>query len=466
MKKSILFAALSALLCSCASGTFETRKTFDENAEIFQNPGQGWLRFGNSLKGSQNSVNFGAGYERYTWARLNPEEGVYDWKPIDRALENFSREGLPFYFRIMCVNTSGYPPFYQTPKWVFDKGAKYTVHEMQKEPDKNKKYPDGKVKIAVPEFGDPVFIREHEKFIKALAARYDGDPRIGGLDLGSYGNWGEWHCTSLGLKKPDVRPHSPEIRRKYADMYLQNFKKTPLIFMTDDHETLEYALGKGEKPRVGIRRDGVGSPSHFKRWIGRWPYENIRNMGDIWKDMPAIFEFFGSVEMMRGRGWDIPYSLGWVLENHACLVNEGPLAPRQIAEGSGEEKLLRDIDLFAGARLVPQSAEVSYAGGKLKIRICGENKGASKIYLPYRFVYVLRGDSGDAAEMLSARDPREILPGKFEFCDEFEVPLERGKEYSLSLRVRHSAGVLKDFRFAAKNLNPDGSLGLGKILIK
>ena len=86
MKKSILFAALSALLCSCVSGTFETRKTFDENAEIFQNPGQGWLRFGNSLKGSQNSVNFGAGYERYTWARLNPEEGVYDWKPIDRAL--------------------------------------------------------------------------------------------------------------------------------------------------------------------------------------------------------------------------------------------------------------------------------------------------------------------------------------------------------------------------------------------
>lgn len=122
--------------------------------------------------------------------------------------------------------------------------------------------------------------------------------------------------------------------------------------------------------------------------------------------------------------------------------------------------------MFAGARLVPRSADVSYAGGKLKIRVRGENKGASKIYLPYRFVYVLRGDSGDATEMVSARDPREILPGEFEFCDEFEVPLKTGEEYSLSLRVRHPAGVLKDFRFAAKNLNPDGSLDLGKILIK
>ena len=467
MKKLALFAALPALLCSCASGTFEAQKKFEENAGIFQNPGQGWLRFGSSLKGSRNSVNFGAGYERYTWAALNPEEGVYDWRRIDRALENFSREGLPFYFRIMCVNTSGYPPFYQTPKWVFDKGAKYTVHEMQKESGKSKSHPDGKVKIAVPEFGDPVFMDAHEKFVKALAARYDGDPRLGGLDLGSYGNWGEWHCTSLGLKKPDVRPHSQEIRRRYADMYLKNFKKTPIIFMTDDHETLEYALGKGEKPRVGIRRDGVGSPSHFKRWIGRPPYENITGMGEIWKHMPAIFEFYASVDSMRGKGWDIPYSLGWVLENHACLVNEGPLSPSQIAAGSGEEKLLREIDLRAGARLVPLSADVSYADGNLKIRIEGENKGASKIYLPYEFVYVLRGESGDAvAEKVSARDPRKILPGKFELSDTFEIPLERGREYSLSLRVRHSPGVLGDFRFAAKNLNPDGSLDLGKISVK
>ena len=64
MKKSILFAALSALLCSCVSGTFETRKTFDENAEIFQNPGQGWLRFGSSLEGAEYAVHFGEGYER------------------------------------------------------------------------------------------------------------------------------------------------------------------------------------------------------------------------------------------------------------------------------------------------------------------------------------------------------------------------------------------------------------------
>ena len=464
MKKSILFAALSALLCSCVSGTFETRKTFDENAEIFQNPGQGWLRFGNSLKGSQNSVNFGAGYERYTWARLNPEEGVYDWKPIDRALENFSREGLPFYFRIMCVNTSGYPPFYQTPKWVFDKGAKYTVHEMQKEPDKNKKYPDGKVKIAVPEFGDPVFIREHEKFIKALAARYDGDPRIGGLDLGSFGNWGEWHCTSMGLKNPHM--YSLDLRKKYADMYLQNFKKSDIFFMTDDYQVLEYALGKRKKPRVGLRRDGVGSPWHFGRWIGKPPYDKIERMGDVWKDKPIFFEFFGDVNSLHKKGWDIIFSCDWILENHASLVNEIPFHPWQITDPK-ERAAVDKVCTYAGARLVPESAEVSYEDGKLEVSVKGDNKGVARIYLPYRMKYELRDSSGKVVfDALSSQDPRKILPGKFEFSDAMRVSLKTGETYSLALRIFHTKKIFRDFRFAVKNLAPDGSLDLGKIHAK
>lgn len=464
MRKTFLSIVFCALLCACQSQPQVSEISFAENPGIFQNPGQGWTRFGNALKGSKNKVNFGAGYSRFLWVALEPKEGVYNWEPIDKALENFSKQGLPFYFRIMCISTSGYPQFYNSPKWVFDKGAKYTVHTMQKEP--NKRFPDGVVKIAVPEFGDPVFMEAHEKFIKALAARYDGDPRLGGLDLGSYGNWGEWHCTSLGLGKGVVRPHSREVRQRYADMYLKNFKKTPIIFMTDDHETLEYALGDGEKPRVGMRRDGVGSPGHFKRWIGTFPYEKITRMGDVWKDMPMFFEFFDTVNRMRGRGWDIPYSLKWVLKNHASLVNEGPLGPDQIAEGSSEEKLLRDIDLYAGARLVPEKARVECGDGTIKVRVEGVNKGVSKIYLPYEFVYELRDRAGNVvAEKISAKNPGAILPGKFVLSDEFKADLKGGETYFLSLRVRHIPKVFKDFRFAAKNLTKDGALDLGNVKI-
>ena len=439
---------------------------FEENPGIFQNPGQGWTRWGQHPGYSKADVNYGAGYNRYSWAELNPAEGEYNWALIDRALENFSRAGLPFYFRIMCVNTTGYPPKYSVPGWVFDKGAKFFFNELKRPP--NERYPDGKVEVAVPDFADPLFLEEHEKFIAALAERYDSDPRVGGLDIGSYGNWGEWHCTFLGLDtRNGRRPHSFEVRKRYADMYLKNFKKTQLAFMTDDEEVFAYALGKGKIPRVGIRRDGVGSPWHFNRWIGTPPYDKIARMGDVWKDRPVFLEFMGTVENFKKNGWDIAHALKWTLKNHVSLVNEVPLFPERIDKGSEAEKALRLVDLYAGARLVPESAEVSYSDGKLDVTVRGENRGASRIYLPYRMRYELRDSSGKVVfDMLSSQDPRKILPGKFGFSDSARLSLKPGETYSLSLRVFHTKKVFRDFRFAVKNLNPDGSLDLGKISVK
>ena len=450
----------SLLLCACATHV-ETQTSFTENIEVFQNPGQGWERFGHNTP-SKNKVNFGAGYMRYMWKQLEPEEGKYNWKPIDDAIASFSKDGLPFYLRIMCVSSSGYPEKLQWPKWVMDKGAKY--HEVLLKKPANAKYPDGKVPYIVPEFADPIFMQAHENFIKALAARYDGDPRIGGIDLGSYGNWGEWHCACLELGNYGGHraAHSEEVRKAWADMYLKNFKKTQIISMTDDAAILKYNIGDSA-PRVGMRRDGVGSPSHFKAWIGSERYSKIPNMGEIWKTQPVVFEFYGTWNNMRDNGWDIPYSFQWLLDNHVSIINETPV---QIKTDK-EQKLLNDINLYAGARLVPQSANVVYHDGKLNVKVVGVNKGVSKIYLPYEFVYEVRGADGAlVAEKVSKCDPRSILTGEFEISDSFDLPLEKGKDYSISLRVRNIAKVLRDFRFAAKNLNEDGSLPLGKISLK
>ena len=362
--KKLLPLISSLLLCACSTYV-ETQTTFTENTDIFPNPGQGWERFGHNTP-SKNKVNFGAGYMRYLWKQLEPEEGKYNWKPIDDAIASFSKDGLPFYFRIMCVSTSGYPEKLQWPKWVMDKGAKY--HEVLLKKPANAKYPDGKLPYIVPEFSDPIFIAAHEKFIKALAARYDGDPRIGGIDLGSYGNWGEWHCACLELGNYGGHraAHSEEVRKAWADMYLKNFKKTQIISMTDDAAILKHNIGDGA-PRVGMRRDGVGSPGHFKVWIGSERYSKIPNMGEVWKTQPVVFEFYGTWKSMRDNGWDIPYSFQWLLDNHVSIVNEGPLQPHQFKAGSEEEKLLRKIDLYAGARLVPQSANVVFHNGKWNV---------------------------------------------------------------------------------------------------
>ena len=465
--KKILLALFSivSLWFSCNAQPIEKNITFTENTEIFQNPGQGWENFGTKFN-PRGKVNYGAGYHRYYWSQLNPKEDEYNWAPIDKALENFSKLGLPFYLRIMGVNTSGdYPPKYTSPKWVFDKGATFTVYEKPVNP--SKQFPEGKAPIIVPNFSDPIYIEMHKKFIEALAKRYDKDERLAGVDLGSFGNWGEWHCHGLGIKN-HATLHSYEVRKQYADMYLKNFKKTEITFMSDNEEVFAYAVGKKKIPRVGFRRDGVGSPSHFKRWFDTSDrYVNVKNMSEIWKYRPIMLEFFTSVSDMKKRGWDILYSYEWILKNHVSLVDDIPFRTEEIEEGSPEDEGRKKIDLYAGARLVPQTAKIVVSEKKIIINIKGINKGVSRIYLPYRMKYEIRDSSGKIVmEKISSCNPRKIFPGDFEISDDFSHSLRKGEKYTLSLRIYHIKKIFKDFRFASKNLNEDGSLNLGTIEVE
>ena len=470
MKKALLaLLALSSLfailLCSCSDKVIQSDITFVENTDVFQNPGQGWENYGLIFKPRTN-VNYGAGYYRYAWAQLNPKENEYNWKPIDDALAHYAKLGLPFYLRIMGVNTSGERPAKHTsPKWVYDKGATYSIFEKKVKPSKYT--PDGKATIVVPNFSDPIYIEAHRKFIEALAKRYDNDDRLAGLDLGSFGNWGEWHCWGLGLKNHD-KLHSIEVRKQYADMYLKNFKHTQITFMSDDQDILAYAVGNGDVPRVGFRRDGVGSPHHFAKWFDTSKaYSNVKNMSEIWKHRPIMLEFFTSVEDLKKRGWDILYSYDWIMKNHVSIVNDIPFRPEQLKPGSPEDEGRKKIDLYAGARLVPQTANIMFIGKKVNVNIKGVNKGASKIYLPYQMKYEFRDSSGKVVmEKVSLCDPKKILPGNFEITDEFIHNLKRGEKYTLSLRIYHIKKIFKDFRFASKNLNEDGSLNLGTIEVE
>ena len=98
----------------CAAHSAEIK--FDENSEIFENPGQGFSSYSLGFR-TDTKVNYGAGYFRFEWSKLQPVEGSYNWEPIDKALE-FSRKRAAVLFRIMCTNYHGAEND-STPQWVF-----------------------------------------------------------------------------------------------------------------------------------------------------------------------------------------------------------------------------------------------------------------------------------------------------------------------------------------------------------
>ena len=454
-----------ALAASAASAA-TTAIAFTENTEPFVNPAQGWTAYWNWDKVT-NHCNVGCGYARYQWRHFNPQEGVYKWDVLEREIGFYAKKGLPFYFRIMtCSRNGGRKSI--VPDWVWEKGAKYKPY-----PGSRYNWGEGgtnqnaTTEMWCPVWNDRIFLEEHAKFIRALAEKYDGDPRLYAIDIGSYGNWGEWHCWRLGKDGVSDRDYGADYETKWRimRMYIDVFKKTPLIAMTDDVPTLVRLFKGGKNPPAGLRRDGVGMPKLFNRWgKSGWKYDAVDGMDDVWKSKPIAFEWLQPLSRLMKPGDrafekgqkmdDIGYAVKWMLDRHVSTIDTVPFYPWQLDDYPEKKKDTRLLDLYAGARLVPVSADVERVGERVSVTLNGINKGVAPIYAPYRLSLCVKSAGWQRdfdADLL------KCLPGPFTFKGVFDgVP--RG---ALSLRIRHEHGVWRDFRFAAKELDGDGSLLLG-----
>lgn len=174
------------------------------------------------------------------WKDINPEEDVYNWEEIDKALKACEQSGMTYGIRIIPYTTSaGSDDNYGeehnfVPQWVYDKGAKQDIATY--------KYGDPNIKIKVPNWSDPVYIEAYKKFTKALAERYDGDPRVEYVEARAFGNMGEWHTSDLeGSEMPSV-----EIQKDMLDYFASVFKNTMCCVLSDAvGEVYDYALSIG-----------------------------------------------------------------------------------------------------------------------------------------------------------------------------------------------------------------------------
>ncbi|MCQ2469432.1 MAG: beta-galactosidase, partial [Ruminococcus sp.] len=205
------------------------------------------------------------------WKDINPKEDVYNWEEIDKALEACEQSGRTYGIRIIPYTTStGSDDNYGAehdfvPQWVYDKGAKQDIATY--------KYGDPNIKIKVPNWSDPVYIDAYKKFTKALAERYDGDPRVEYVEIRSFGNMGEWHTSDFeGNEMPSV-----EIQKDMLDDFASVFKHTTCCVLSDAvGEIYDYALSIG----ITKRNNGLIMAKNAE-WDLRPAYKaNLPTMAD------------------------------------------------------------------------------------------------------------------------------------------------------------------------------------------
>ena len=165
-------------------------------------------------------VSYGSGYQQ--WNKLNPAKGVYDWTELEKLLNGLAEHNMGYALRVLPYspsfvkgNDTPEEEYDWTPSFVYESGAKKVTATVQW----------NGFHASVPVWDDSVYLYYAKEFAKALAEKYDGDPRIEYIDIRTFGEWGEWHASHLdGSEMP-----SDSIEMDLLDYYASVFKKTQLV---------------------------------------------------------------------------------------------------------------------------------------------------------------------------------------------------------------------------------------------
>ena len=194
-------------------------------------------------------VSYGSGYQQ--WNKLNPAKGVYDWTELEKLLNALAEHNVTNALRVLPYTPSfiksDFPPqeeYDWTPPFVYEMGAKKIQIDLR----------GTEYHAYAPVWDDSIYIWAAKEFAKALAEKYDGDPRIEYIDIRTFGEWGEWHTSHiLGSVMP-----ADSVLKDMLDYYASVFKKTQLVLPSNGFgDVYTHALDLG----ITKRDDGfIGIP--------------------------------------------------------------------------------------------------------------------------------------------------------------------------------------------------------------
>ena len=404
-------AALAASETPAPEGAdnFQVR-AFQDNGQALVNPMMGWTlhyhsnilaNYGSRLAPSDTLDDFpglSVIYLRLPWAFLEPLEGDFNWTVLDTPAQRWLDKGMRIALRITCSESW---MRWATPEWVHHAGAKgydFTTGQGVVEGGHHWE----------PDYADPIFLEKHERFLAALAARYDGNPNVAFIDIGSYGVWGEGHTHASTRLEVDLAT-----KKKHIDMALRHFPNT-LLALNDDyvghsepiarHAITDYALGKG----ITLRDDSICVQPPPNSWY------HAELAQPFWPALPVILEHehFGSSKE-RGAWGDGSLLEQAVEEYHASYLSIH-WWPREFLE---ENRAVIDrINLRLGYRIMPRSIAIPRVirkGEAFEIVAEWFNAGVAPCYPGGHVAYTLKDEKGGVVACLvdNGFDVRDLAVG-------------------------------------------------------
>ena len=409
-------------------------------------------------------------YFRIYWKFVEPEEGKYNWPMIDKALRTAAERGQTLMFRVAPYATRSDA---DVPSW-------YRKMVGEKKPERSQNL------VVDPE--DPRYAQYFGRLITALGQRYDGHPDLESVDISIVGPWGEGEGTGLLSEKTRIA---------LINSYLDNFKKTPLHFLSASSSRDPALQIKGTDIAAswpdGSRSDGTHYIGYrFDCWgdyfvegneknnwgntndtwshmRDHYPREIIKmGMADAWKKAPVTFEIcWWFMKWLQDFKWDeklIAYIFDEAVQLHVSSFNAKSTAVPDEWSPLVDKWLTKMGYRFVVRQVVYPS--YVYRQGQLSFSSLWENVGCAPIYKDYLLAVRLRNAQKTILLPVNA-NIREWLPGDIVCDDKLYIPYDAplGK-YQLEIAIVAPVTYEPRVKLAIEGKTNDGWYSIGELEIK
>ena len=394
-------------------------------------------------------------YRRLLWSDVEKSQGVYDFSILKAEAEAAKNDadGRGLFGLAVRVIDSGVDNCY--PAYLDGLMASwYSAKKL----------------CWVPDWNDPQFLERQDSMVAALGREFNNDPRVGYVEIRSYGNWGEWHMSGFETPPAPATAVTTATVQHMIDTYIKAFPDKQLIMLSDQAVALDYALSKTDlKFPIGWRRDSWLN-NLFDDWKNSIAYTKAM---ERWKTAPVIIESIAQPRIYYNL------ALNQVINYHVSSIGNTNAATWSALTQGAKDTVMNCVK-YSGYRYILRNIsypETFVPGQIINLKTEWSNVGVAPIYQDWKVSYRITNQTNGAVvfEIPSAIDLRKLLPTyshstKMDtpvlYTDSVTLPSDFAKgNYNIEVIVSDPTKYLPPLKLAIQGRKTTGAYGLGTIVV-